>query len=345
MKKSNKQKFIWADLIRIIAVYFVIVVHTSMATRGNWGSIFLFAVSKTSVPLFIMLSGALLLGKKEHLSIFFIKRIKRLLIPWLLWTGIYMVWKIYYHNTILLSIHDFNYLLVVTFLSQFWFLPLIAGLYIITPALRKYIQSETEKDINYILYVWFFFVSIIPFLHPSITFPVGTSSSLMFQTIQYVGYYLAGYILIHKKYHLKHIIIFSFLFLISIIFGLIRVSFISLDNHNALLETFEYLSPNEIITSITLFLLLFMTGNAWAMKISPVTKNILTTLSKTGFSILLLHPLLLEIISPSLSFFFLTTLKIDAAFIGLLKGIVGFLVCFLIVYPLRKIPLVKYLVL
>ena len=82
------------DFIRCVAIVFVICIH-SMALIDEKVNLSIFprlakAVLDTfiysGVPLFIMLSGSLLLTKEESLSVFFIKRIRRILLPFFLWS-------------------------------------------------------------------------------------------------------------------------------------------------------------------------------------------------------------------------------------------------------------------
>ena len=82
------------DFIRCVAIVFVICIH-SMALIDGMVNLSIFPrLVKTvldtfiysGVPLFIMLSGSLLLTKEESLSVFFIKRIRRILLPFFLWS-------------------------------------------------------------------------------------------------------------------------------------------------------------------------------------------------------------------------------------------------------------------
>lgn len=82
------------DIIRCVAIVFVICIH-SMALMDEAANLSIFsrlvkAVLDTfiyaGVPLFVMLSGSLLLGKEESLYVFFVKRIRRILLPFFLWS-------------------------------------------------------------------------------------------------------------------------------------------------------------------------------------------------------------------------------------------------------------------
>ena len=89
------KRMLWADVVRIIAIYLVVQIHTSSdAFSSSFFShgpgIILSKLGVVSVPLFVMLSGALLLGKQESYKTFFSKRCIKVLIPWIIWTFVYM---------------------------------------------------------------------------------------------------------------------------------------------------------------------------------------------------------------------------------------------------------------
>src|SRR5512140_3161951 len=73
----------WADLIRVLAIYLVVVIHTSGQLTNAWGKVPLSqwligdiygGISRIGVPLFFMLSGYLLLPRSESLRSFYGKR-------------------------------------------------------------------------------------------------------------------------------------------------------------------------------------------------------------------------------------------------------------------------------
>lgn len=91
------------DFIRCVAIVFVICIH-SMALIDGMVNLSIFPrLVKTvldtfiysGVPLFIMLSGSLLLTKEESLSVFFIKRIRRILLPFFYGVCLYMLFYMY----------------------------------------------------------------------------------------------------------------------------------------------------------------------------------------------------------------------------------------------------------
>ena len=98
------------ELIRVYGCIAVIVFHVAassltppIGTKAWWTRIFFIVATKWCVPIFIMLSGALLLNpaKQDPLADFFYKRIRRIGIPILFWSVFYTLWELYTRDQIL----------------------------------------------------------------------------------------------------------------------------------------------------------------------------------------------------------------------------------------------------
>lgn len=92
VEKSNR--IVWADLLRLIAIVMVISIHcsdpfnVSPEARSNpeynlWGSIY-GSFLRPCVPLFVMLTGMLLLPVKQEIDEFYHKRMLRVIIPFVI---------------------------------------------------------------------------------------------------------------------------------------------------------------------------------------------------------------------------------------------------------------------
>ena len=136
------------DLVRSIAIILIVFTHsmgmiTGTAPAGGSPVRVEYALLRTiispGVHLFFLLSGALLLGKEEPVWLFYRKRLRRILIPFLLWSVVLYVliglktpsfdWK---H-----CLPDFGQKLLTNGIhGTYWFIYAILGLYLITPLLR-----------------------------------------------------------------------------------------------------------------------------------------------------------------------------------------------------------------
>ncbi len=249
-----KTWYLWADVIRIVAIFGVVMVHTIfLPVLGfeNLGSMLIFSLARTCVPLFVMLSGALLLSKQESYRDFFSKRFNALILPWIFWVSLYTVAQI-------VVTHPINvFEIVPMFLSRlqsFWFLPLVALLYLLTPPLRTFIKFATTKDIFYVVILWFLGVSLFPYLLHSPAFPLSIDTGIVRQTLQFVGFYLLGHLIMRISFSGFGIRSMGFIFLI-IQFMLLIGNLLGSSQAN-LQSMYDYTSPFIVISSLTLFVLL-----------------------------------------------------------------------------------------
>ena len=92
-------RIVWADLLRLVAIIMVICIHcsdpfnVSPEARSNpdynlWGSIY-GAFLRPCVPLFVMLTGMLLLPIQQDMEQFYKKRMLRVIVPFLIWSLLY----------------------------------------------------------------------------------------------------------------------------------------------------------------------------------------------------------------------------------------------------------------
>lgn len=98
--QKNPQHIVWLDVVRFVAMFTVVCCHCTdpfnfyPGTAPNideiklWGAIY-GALLRPCVPLFVMITGALLLPVRGEVSVFYKKRIPRVLWPFLIWSVIY----------------------------------------------------------------------------------------------------------------------------------------------------------------------------------------------------------------------------------------------------------------
>lgn len=103
MEKKSKEREIFADILRTIAIIFVLIIHTTCnylsSTYGD--SVFKYALAIDTivciaVPLFFMLSGCFLINEKTEFNSKHWKRILKRVVQLLFWTIVYLLVEKYY---------------------------------------------------------------------------------------------------------------------------------------------------------------------------------------------------------------------------------------------------------
>ena len=164
------------ELIRIIAVFFVIFNHTG--TMGYflfasyeprsiqyWIYLFISVFCKISVPLFFMITGALMLNRKEEsLRYLWKHRVLHICCILIIWSFFYYMVLVKEGGEAFNIVRFFRQLYVYNWNFSFWYLYVYIALLICLPLLQKIAQSLSNKDYIYMTILYITFKMIIPSL-------------------------------------------------------------------------------------------------------------------------------------------------------------------------------------
>ncbi|WP_353888575.1 acyltransferase [uncultured Polaribacter sp.] len=273
-KKENNPNY---NLLRLVACFLVVLHHViafyELKLNGNFP--ILRIVSSTCVPLFIILSGALLVFKEENSLYFYKKRLKAVLFPFLFWILLYTIYRLLsnllnqnegYINILqnILGIGGWPY-------YHLWYIYLIIYLYFITPFLRKIIYVFPKKKQVIISTILFFIFFTISFYNDG------------FLWSKYISYYLAGGIISKNFYKTNYLILLAIVFL----------TFLGV-------YYFNFMAIKSFLFSILCFLIIIKT---------PRLKSVNFVIPFT-LGIYLVHPIILKTVTKVVSYnnLLLTTL-------------------------------------
>jgi surface polysaccharide O-acyltransferase-like enzyme len=194
-----------ADVIRAWATVAVVLLHASVLYVDRWQQIpmswwwignLLHSLSRCAVPLFIFLSGALLLGsgKTESLTTFWRKRLAKLLIPFGLWSIVYLICYPRPETLGQSWLKQLIGLIQQPAYGHLWFLYMILGLYLVTPVLRIFARHADRATLRYYLVLWFIFSQLIPFAQTLFKLPPFYLSSF-FNINGFIGLFILGHYL------------------------------------------------------------------------------------------------------------------------------------------------------
>jgi surface polysaccharide O-acyltransferase-like enzyme len=339
-------------LIRTIAIVMVILVHASFfpyripgeitpTVIVNWFTADVFgAIGYLGVPLFVMLSGALLLNPTkadEPMGVFFKKRFNRIGLPLIFWTAVYFIWSfsVWEKPVTLLNIGQG---LISGSYPILWFLYLLVGLYLVTPILRTLVKHIDRKKFRFLLAIWFVGTISVSLVH---TFTNFTYNPLMFVITDWVGFFLLGIYLTKTKIH-------STIAYLGLIFGMLVAIvgdwFLTASIGEQYTGYFHgYLSFNMIIASAALFLILIRIPHSRIYSGNIKINRLIKWIEHNTLPIYLVHIIVLESLHLGLlcfSFPYTNNLLVDVPLITL----VTFTLTAAIVYPLKKIPYVMKLI-
>ena len=346
------------DLIRTVAVLLVILLHAAIEPNPNltlmspegvqlwWTSNIYNSISRTAVPLFVMLTGALLLQPKkadEPLRVFFKKRWNRIGIPVLFWGAIFFAWDFTVKGQAITSTYIFQGVLAGPYV-HFWYVYLLVGLYLITPLLRVLVAHAEWRIIRYFLALWFVGTGIIPLL----TLYVNISPQAIwfrdnvFVLTGIVGYFILGAYV--AKLRLRSSILYLAL-LLSSVWTIVGTYFLIGTIGEKFSPFFlDASSFSVIIASVALFLILAAIPNQAIETKLPRGSKVLKIISENSLPLYLFHVIILETLQNGYLGFRISVTTINPIIEIPLITAVTLLICLAIIVTLKKLPYVKRII-
>lgn len=333
------KRLVYLDWLRILAVLAVVTIHVAARIvtesaqdyRSPWiAGNFYDSIGRWCVPMFVMISGALMLSSKREMTIsdFLKKKMSKILIPLLAFS------VIYYANEVRKGEYSFSAwdfvrrLATDDIMYHLWFLYTIAGLYLIAPLLKILVQHAKRKDIEYFIVLWFF-ASIISKL---LTYKIGFTVEIeLFFVTHYIGYFVLGYYLFTYdiQANWRKLIYAGGVLGWLTTFVMTYVESLQVDGP---IEEFWYdeHTPNVMLMTIALFTL-FKYTKIGTMQV-PWIGNVI---SETSFGIYLIHVFVMQTILEKFDFVWLNAHPI----IGIPYQVTLVLaISILLVMGIKKVP-------
>ncbi|WP_062057162.1 acyltransferase [Aquimarina longa] len=263
---TEKQPLYWIDVLRTLATFAVIFLHTSGYLLGafttdsmeHWwvGNIYDGGV-RFCVPIFFMISGALLLSRDYSLENFIKKRFMRLIPPFLFWSFVYIGYDLYHkmsdNDVVMGSVDTLIFIrdkLLHSSHVHLWFVYTLIGAYLFIPIIRKWIKNATSKEILYFLTLWVVVITFhYSFLHSYMP-AIDTSYFSSFMCYMVFGYFLrnnTNQLLNNKSFALL-------LFILGNAITILGTYYISEQSGVFKEEFYYYLRINVVISAMGFFL-------------------------------------------------------------------------------------------
>ena len=336
----------WISNSRVLATVCVVLLHVASSVlykynqvpNSHWwiGNVYDSFV-RFSVPLFLMITGALLLGRQHDYPIFLKKKVLRIFLPFVFWTTIYIGYNFLeppQFNGKLASQSNFEWILQQAKEGSsyhLWYMYMLLGIYVAMPLLAKIIAKVRKLYLELFLLTWVLFIS----LSASYTSNSNFEWNLWYY-LGYLGYVVLGYYLSIINTKSKRV---STLAVITFTIGLFVTfygTFYYTDKTGVFCKNYySYLIPNVLLMATSVYVLL---KNA-DIKLNGVLKTARNIIDKHSYGIYLSHILVLN---------YLIMYGVDWNLIHPLIGIplttiITLIVSVAIVYLISKVPLGKYI--
>jgi len=349
---KKRQRTPYLDILRVLACLLVILIHTPIRQYDTFyntpslaGALYTVLVA-VNCNLFFMITGALLLPVKMTGRRFVKRRLAVVLPPLVVWTVVYLL-----EHALLL--HNFTPRLLTSILFHpveglLWYVYVLAVIYVTLPLVSRCIDAIGKRGVEVILVLWVL-SSYIPYQHGVFMEASQWSHNMFGAFANYYGYVLLGYYMhryglpvFTRQHGWKWALLLVFGIVVMPLFEfLVQGRFgISWQQH---LDTITNdISVNNIAMATLLFALVQrFAPERYDRQNRPMTSTWWPMLSKCTFGIYLSQMIVLrQIVWPLTPWLGRTHWVVDS----LVSGVITFIVCFLLVFILRRLPLRRYIV-
>ena len=299
LNPTQKTHIVWLDVVRLVAMFTVVCCHSAdpfnfypgeppanIAEIKWWGAVY-GSLLRPCVPLFVMITGALLLPVKGGVAPFYRKRIGRVFWPFLIWSVIYNLFPWitglmgvapevildffpYSGEEVMRQSLDvslgyiaqmpFNFSLLDV---HMWYIYLLIGLYLYMPVFSAWVEKASRKAQRWFLVAWGVTL-FVPYYREFVGPYIWGSCSwnefyMLYMFAGFNGYLLLGHYLRHTEWSLAKTLgwgIPMFVVGFCVTFFGFRHMTASPDCTEEQLELFfYYCSPNVVLMTLPLFML------------------------------------------------------------------------------------------
>ncbi len=300
---ARTEELVYVKTIRAFALCVIVTLHVAFPliylynsiSYGDWWVANNFYIwGKIGSPLFTMVSGLLLLNpaKDQPISLFFQKRFVKVLLPFVAWSAIYLLWRIF------LRAESFTPKEILVLFVQgpvyyhLWFIQMILGLYLATPILRVYIRHANRQNLTYFLLVWLVSVSVLPIVQRFFGFEIGIDIVV---TTGFVGFFVLGYYLRDVVLTRGQLMPVLLIIVAGLLFTQYATHALTVRNGGVFDNFFvRNDSLNLVIVAVGLFLFFKSIDYARLFTKLPVIQKVVLWISSCSLGVYFIHVLIIE---------------------------------------------------
>lgn len=347
MQNRNSERKLYIDLLRILACFSVILLHSASQywydipiTSPRWLVCNSYdAVSRFGVPVFFMISGMLFLSREGEVNLkrLYRNNILRLAVAYWAWSAVYGLWDCReWMGAEGVSWKD--YVTEIIFgRYHMWFVPAMIGIYMLLPVIKTFTDHADRKILRYFLLLFLVIkvgANTIVIANP----PQVAQSVLNLIDVEmacsYVAYFILGYYLYRYPVSEKQE---KWIYLsggAGAVLAVVVSALASWRNNGPSAAAFDSYSVFTFAVSVAIFV--FFQKRVSKISWGTFASKVIRELSANTFGVYLMHLWLME---------FLQGKGIDSMSIDSVVGIpllaLGcYLFCNVVVAFLRRIPLV-----
>lgn len=285
-------RILWLDLVRVLAVYSIVVSHTYLEYLTLEQANFIKLFIGSAMP-FIMASGSLIFPVRPSAGAFYRRRFRTYIPQFIVWSVVYALvqWHVSPNYDLTKAL---LYLPFAPTWGDGWFLYGLTGLYLIAPVISPWITSASPRQLRWFLAAWAF-SGLTPWvIQQTYCNPLYTVVGPFYGFIGFLvaGYYLTHYPLISLPPRSRFLVLAA-IFIVAVPVG-IRL-FITANRWGYAETLWNDLSINQMAMSVFWFALFSLCARGLLDTPAWLARAI-TVVSTASLGIYLMHTLIFEYI-------------------------------------------------
>jgi surface polysaccharide O-acyltransferase-like enzyme len=343
---QQRQRSTYIDILNILACFSVVWLHCTgrvfsyEPSRGWYMSLAFQTIAHFAVPVFFMLTGATLLEYRKRYStkVFFQRRLIRIVVPFFIWSGIYILFGLRWNTVEVTGLWDIIDILLNNKAQYiFWFFYSLIGIYLCLPIVSLVIEHASRKIVVYFCLLCFMGQTVFPLIRhfggwmitPYLEFPAAAGG--------FLGYVLLGWLVKTENWSRKmRVVVYIGGFLGAV---LTFWATCILSAQKGALDSFwlGYRFPGCFLMALAIFLLVkHLPWEKWVPKDTKREKMI-GVCSRASFGIYLIQIIFLRYV-PSVFH-----LNINSVWYMIFGTILIYMLCLITVAVCQKIPVLRKL--
>lgn len=339
MRKAYIEYLRVAAMLSVVAIHVCIAALNGFETSSIWSAVFYLSIRNIfhyAVPVFFMISGALLLSPDREMPI------KKLIHNYILKYGAVIIlfgWafafleEIFHAKTFSLAIvlRSFSNMLQGNSWDHMWYMYTLLGMMFVVPVLRTITEKITKQsEIIYMVITFMLFLSLIPCLEDIFQYKLGVVFPI---SSVYVLYMLLGYWMDQDKIKINRAFIIPFILFIAII--IIGLSYYDQLEKYDLGMLVKYNSPLIVAFSMLIFTLFKN------MDIKNAVPQMIKKLGEYSFAVYLVHMFWINILYKLLK---VNPFAMNCVFGFLLVYVMVVFASIISAIIMKKVPILKKII-
>ena len=340
MTTTKSQNLDWINSLRLIALFAVIVLHVSAIPMAQYGhepieiwlvSDFYNVLVRFAVPVFVMITGALILHREYEFSAFLKKRLTRVVVPFLFWSLVY-VWYAWYNEELVFNSDTWANVKQVLHRLKYgssyhlWYVYMLIGLYFFIPIISKFVRNATRREVEYFLVMWL----VIMILSQPVISAINPQVDLHYFA-GYAGYLVLGHYLTFYINYSKRLVLWMRVLFFIMLIVITNGTYLLYKYTRFITLLYEPIGPTIVLLSSSVFLL----GRFTKVQLPAFLLKAKNFACEYNFGIYLSHALILYFLDEPFGISF----KLCTPLISIpVTAVICFMLSLLLVWLLSKIP-------